>query len=222
VTALILNFFSTLPRNILRAFSGRNLLLHVLAVSATFVLVISGFDWIYCNATRPFAGYLFYAVILGWRVPILFPVVWYILGHIRKEPRAIYSAYATAQAALIGLLISSFYKAFTGRPSPRHSIDTGIDMSRVFHLGFLKGGVFYGWPSSHTTIAFAMALAVWTMYPGSKMMRGIALIYAFYIGIGVSMTIHWFSDFVAGAIMGTAIGITAGNSFKELMLPRKG
>ena len=29
------------------------------------------------------------------------------------------------------------------------------------------------------------------------------------------MTIHWFSDFVAGAIIGAAIGITVGTNFNE-------
>ena len=37
--------------------------------------------------------------------------------------------------------------------------------------------------------------------------------YALYIGIGVSMTIHWFSDFAAGAFIGTAIGAVVGKSF---------
>jgi len=41
-----------------------------------------------------------------------------------------------------------------------------------------------------------------------------ALAYAFYIGIAVSMTIHWFSDFVAGAIIGTVIGLVVGTSFR--------
>jgi membrane-associated phospholipid phosphatase len=215
VTALPRAFFSTLPRNILRSFWRRNLLWHMLAIGATFVIVSSDFDWIYFKATRPFAAYLFPAVIIGSRMPILFPVASYIIGAVRKDLRIIYSAYSTAQAALIGLLISSFYKAFTGRPSPRHAVSMLIDTSRVFRFGFMRGGVFWGWPSSHTTVAFAMAAALWRIYPASRAMRLIALLYAFYIGIGVSMTIHWFSDFVAGAIIGTFIGITVGNSFRK-------
>ena len=67
-------------------------------------------------------------------------------------------------------------------------------------------------------VAFAMAAAVWTLYPSSKVTRCVALLYALYIGVGVSMTIHWFSDFVAGAIIGTVIGMTVGNFFKERLL----
>jgi membrane-associated phospholipid phosphatase len=221
MTGLTGDFFYTLPRNILRSFSGRNLLWQVLAISATLVIVSSDFDWMYFEATRPFAGYLFPAVILGWRVPVVFPIISYIVGSVRKDQRAICAAYSTAQAAVIGLLISSFYKAFTGRPSPRHSVNILIDRSREFHFGFLKGGIFFGWPSSHTTVAFAMAAAIWTLYPNSKVTRCVALLYAFYIGVGVSMTIHWFSDFVAGAIIGATIGRTVGNVFKERLLPGK-
>lgn len=208
----------SLPRNILDAFRGRNALWHILAIGATLVIVISGLDWMYFKDTRPFAGYLFPAVILGWYVPIVFPIVSYIIGAARKDQRAIYAAYSAAQAALIGLLIAALYKAFTGRPGPRHSVSTLIDTSREFHFGILKGGVYYGWPSSHTTVAFAMASTVWQLYPNSKAMRYIVMLYALYIGVGVSMTIHWFSDFAAGAIIGAVIGATVGNVFKQHLL----
>jgi membrane-associated phospholipid phosphatase len=215
VSDLTRNFFSTLPRTISGSFRGRNLLWHILAIGVTWALVSSGFDWIYFKATRPFARYLFPAVILGWRVPLVFPIAAYIFGAMRKDLRTICSAFATAQAALIGLLVSSCYKAFTGRPGLRHSVLTMIDTSREFRFGFLKGGVFYGWPSSHTTVAFAMSATLWTLYPNSRVTRIVALFYALYIGIGVSMTIHWFSDFLAGSIIGTVIGVTVGAAFKE-------
>jgi hypothetical protein len=41
----------------------------------------------------------------------------------------------------------------------------------------------------------------------------VAILYAFYIGLGVSMTIHWYSDFVAGAIIGSVVGMVVGKSF---------
>ncbi len=209
-------FVSILPRNILRSFWGRNLLWHILAICATVVLVSSDFDWTYFKMTRPVAGYLFFAVFIGSGMPVLFPIGSYIVGLAGKDRRAVYSACSAAQAALIALFISSLYKAFTGRPGPMHSVSTLIDTSRVFRFGCLRGGIFWGWPSSHTTVAFAMALSVWTMYPRSKVTRLAALLYAFYIGLGVSMTIHWFSDFVAGSIIGTVIGTTVGKSFKAV------
>jgi membrane-associated phospholipid phosphatase len=215
MTDLTPDFFRTLPRNILRSFMGRNLLWHALAIGATAGLVISGFDWTYFRATRPLAPYLFPAVRLGWIMPVIVPILFHVTGSVLKDPRAVCCAYATAQAALIGLFVSLFYKAFTGRPGLRYSMRTLIDTSREFRFGFLRGGVFFGWPSSHTAVAFAVAAAIWTLYPGSKAMRFIALLYALYVGIGVSMTIHWFSDFVAGAIIGAVIGRTVGNAFEN-------
>ena|SRR5208282_3769001 len=218
MTNLTRDFFYLLPRNIIRSFWGRNLLWHILAIGITFIIVISGLDWLYFEHTRPFARYMFSAVILGWRMPVVFPIVAYVAGAIRKDQRAIYSAYSTVQATIIGLTIAASYKAFTGRPGLMLSRITLIDTSREFHFGFLRGGIFYGWPSSHTTVAFAMAAAVWALYPNSRATRCVAMLYALYIGVGVSMTIHWFSDFVAGAIVGAVIGITVGNAFNERLL----
>jgi membrane-associated phospholipid phosphatase len=215
MTDLAGDFFSTIPRNILRSFWGRNVLWHILAIGATWLIVSSGFDWLYFEKTRAFGRYLFPAVILGWLVPLVFPVVSYIAGAIRKDRRVVCSAYSAAQAAVIGLLIASFYKALTGRPGLRYAARNMVDTSREFRFGFLKGGVFFGWPSSHTTVAFAMAAAIWTLYPDSKVTRCAALLYALYVGVGVSMTIHWFSDFVAGAIIGAVIGLTVGKAFRD-------
>lgn len=212
---LVREFLHTLPHNILRSFWGRNLLWHLLAVIATAISVTSGFDWLYFKATRPFARYLFPAVFLGWIIPLVLPITLYVAGRIRRSRRAVFSAFSAAQAALIGLLISSFYKALTGRPGLRHAVHSMVDTSREFRFGFLKGGVFFGWPSSHTTVAFAMAAAVWSLYPQSRTTRCAASLYALYVGLGVSMTIHWFSDFIAGAIIGTVIGLTVGKVFLE-------
>jgi hypothetical protein len=58
-----------------------------------------------------------------------------------------------------------------------------------------------------------MAFTVFTLFRRNKYLGTGAIIYAFYIGIGVSMTIHWFSDFLAGAMIGTMIGLVVGKSF---------
>ena len=63
-----------------------------------------------------------------------------------------------------------------------------------------------------------MSAALWTMFPKSRVVRCVALLYACYIGVGVSMTIHWFSDFVAGAIFGAVIGVTVGKVFRERLV----
>ena len=88
------------------------------------------------------------------------------------------------------------------------------DSSHGFQLGFLKGGIFWGWPSSHATIAFAMSVCLITLFPKTKLMVALALIYALYVGLAVSVSIHWLSEFVAGAIIGSVIGRVVGASYR--------
>lgn len=209
-------FFATLPRNLIGCFKGRMLLWHLLAILLTFLLVTSGFDWLYFQSTRSprLWSLMFPAAPIGGLVPIVLPLLLIMSGFIVSHPRITLAGWAIGQAELIGSLISSAYKAFTGRVHPSMH-DTGADISQVFQFGLLRGGVFWGWPSSHTTIAFAMAVTVFMLVPKQRWLGWLALAYAGYIGLGASMTIHWFSDFAAGAIIGTVIGLVVGKSFSQ-------
>ena len=206
-------FLVTVPRNLVGCFQGRRLIWHVIAILLTFILVTSGFDWCYLLATRnpALSSWMWPAVGLGALLPLAVPLFLLVVGYIIENARAIRTGWAVGQAALLGSLISSTYKAFTGRVDPVHEVSA--DISQVFRFGFLRGGVFWGWPSSHTTIAFAMAVTVFMLYPKQRWLGWLALLYAFYVGIGVSMTIHWCSDFVAGAIIGSVIGSVVGKNF---------
>jgi membrane-associated phospholipid phosphatase len=206
-------FFTTLPRNLLGCFTGRRLIWHVIAILLTLILVLSGFDWRYFLATRNPAlrSWMWPAVGIGGLLPLALPLLLLAFGFLAKNTRTILTGWAVAQAEIIGALIVVAYKAFTGRAHPAHGV--GADISHVFHFGWLRGGVFWGWPSSHTTIAFAMAVTVFRLCPKQRWLGWLAILYAFYVGLGVSMTIHWFSDFVAGAIVGSVIGAVVGNSF---------
>jgi len=208
-------FLVTVPRNLMGCFKGRRIVWHIIAILLTFILVTSGFDWRYFLATRnpTLRSWLWPAVHIGGLLPIVLPLILFALGIIARNAMAVLAGWAVGQAALLGSLVSSAYKAVTGRVHPAHSV--GADISHAFHFGFLRGGVFWGWPSSHTTIAFAMAVTVFTLYPKQRWPGFVAILYAFYVGIGVSMTIHWFSDFVAGAIIGSVIGAVVGKSFGE-------
>lgn len=206
-------FFSTLPRNIIQCFTGRRIVWHVLAIVLTFGFVSSGFDWQYFQWTRSaqLHAWMFPAVHIGGLLPIVLPLALFAVGVLPGAGRIRLTAWAITQAEIIGGVIAAGYKALTGRAHPMHS---GIeDLTHVFKFGFLRGGVFWGWPSSHTTIAFAMASAVFTLVPKRRWIGCLAVAYAFYVGIGVSMTIHWFSDFVAGALIGSVVGAVVGRSF---------
>jgi membrane-associated phospholipid phosphatase len=209
------NFWEKIVRNLLQIFRGYNLIWHLLAITLTFIIVRSGFDWTYFRFFygTPLYRFLFSVGIIGALVPILLPLITYIIGKVKKNTILINTALALAQAAMLGSFISSAYKAFTGRAHPVAFADTPLDVTRIFEFGFWRAGIFWGWPSSHTTIAFAMSLTLIMLFPQSRKISLAAWVYAFFIGIGVSMTFHWFSDFVAGAIIGTVIGIVVGKSF---------
>ena len=217
--------FYRLPRNIITSFSGRNLGWHALAIVLTVAIVMSGGDWHYYQSTR---GEAFHrlarpAILLGGLVPIWGTLMLLLIGAVGKSQQIMTTAWALGQAAILGSVISSVYKAFTGRIPPPFARHFGAaatdraglaDTSHGFQFGLLKGGMFWGWPSSHTTIAFAMTVCLITLYPGNRKLFFCALAYALYIGLGVSVTIHWFSEFVAGAIIGSVIGMVVGRSFK--------
>jgi membrane-associated phospholipid phosphatase len=203
-------FFLTLPRNIIGCFRGRRIIWHAAAIALTFFLVMSGFDWRYFLATV-LRSWVFPAVPMGGLLPIVLPLLLLAIGLLARSGRIRLTGWAVGQAELIGALVAASYKALTGRIHPPHG--AGGDLSHIFRFGILRGGVFWGWPSSHTTVAFAMAFAIFTLWPKQRWLGYAAIIYSFYVGIGVSMTIHWFSDFVAGAMFGTVVGMVVGKSF---------
>ncbi|MGD0087519.1 MAG: phosphatase PAP2 family protein [Verrucomicrobiota bacterium] len=207
-------FLVTLPRNLIACFTGWRFVWHIIAILLTVILVMSGFDWRYFLVTRNPAlrSWMWPSVIIGGLLPIYLPLLLLAFGFLAKSTRTVLTGWAVAQAELLGALIVIAYKAFTGRAHPAHTV--GADLSYVFHFGFLRGGVFWGWPSSHTTIAFAMAVTVFTLHPKQWWLSLATILYAFYVGVGVSITIHWFSDFMAGAIVGSVIGTVVGKSFE--------
>ena len=206
-------FLSTLPRNLLDCFKGWRIIGHIVAIILTFILVTSGFDGLYFASTRNpiLRSCMFPAVVIGGLLPIALPLLLLAIGSMSRSARITLAGWAIGQAELIGAVVAAAYKAITGRAHPSHGI--GADLSHSFHFGLLRGGIFWGWPSSHTTIAFAMAVTLFRLFPTQRWLGSVAIAYALYIGIGVSMTIHWFSDFTAGAIIGTAIGAVVGKSF---------
>jgi membrane-associated phospholipid phosphatase len=208
-------FFSTLPRNILECFRGRMFVWHLAAIFLTLALVVSGFDWQYflCTRSPVLRSWLWPAVPIGGLLPMVLPLALLFLGVVARRSQARLLGWAVGQAEVIGGIIAAGYKAITGRAHPAHGV--GTDLTHDFKFGLLRGGMFWGWPSSHTTIAFAMAVTVYRLFPKQRWLGYLALSYAFYIGFGVSITIHWFSDFVAGALVGTVVGLVVGTKFSQ-------
>ncbi|MBX4189480.1 phosphatase PAP2 family protein [Candidatus Parcubacteria bacterium] len=207
-------FIKTLLPNILASYKGGRVWYHVAAILLTALVVSTGFDWEYFTLTSTsfIRALSFPGVLLGSFLSITIPLCIIAVGEMRQDEALSLKGWMVGQAAFIGLIISSTYKAFTGRIPPEFG---GVaDISRGFNFGFLRHGIFWGWPSSHTATAFALAVAFFIIFSKSKW-RWLVLIYALYVGLGVSTTIHWFSEFAAGALVGTAVGLAVGKSLED-------
>ena len=214
------DLFYRLDRHFLGSFTYNYGINHFVAAGATFGLVKSGSDWRWNNFAndRGLSNAGFISVGAGGLVPIIVPLGLYIYGRSVDSQKLQITGLALGQAAILSVTISSAYKAFTGRrpPDDRDVVRSKSDYSGDFKYGFLHRGAYEGWPSSHTMTAFAMATTLIELYPESKTIPTVSLIYASMIGLGVSTNIHWFSDAVGGALIGYSIGKAVGTGFRSL------
>ena len=204
-------------RETLRAlFSLRYLGWHVLAITLTFLIVTTGTDWAYFGFSRlpRIQSLAWPAALIGFFVPLLLPM--YFLSR-TGATRVL--GYAVVQAQVIGWCLSAFYKALTGRAHPPlPGVTLQGDLTHIFQFGILKGGVFWGWPSSHATVACALSAVVFILCK-KPWVRVLAVAYALYISLGASLSFHWLSDAVAGIIFGTLVGVLVARKFKTYTSP---
>jgi membrane-associated phospholipid phosphatase len=167
--------------------------------------------------------YIFPGIAIGGLVPILLPIFFFFFGAWKKDKVLQAWAGLLGQSAFLGWFTSSLIKSFTGRIQPNtHDLVTNISGS--FNFGFWEHGIFWGWPSSHTTVVFSVATAICiVLLKGEASLRSkiiifVVILFAFYVGVSVSVSIHWFSDFLMGVILGIAVGREVGNRFKNLLV----
>ena len=214
---LIERLYEGLGVHLERTFLGSNLLLHAGAIALTYFFVTEGWDWNFYKWTgQSSAGiqFAFTAAVVGIILPILIPVCLYLYGLMKRNASIKHVALVLMQAVIIALIVSCGYKALTGRVSPEYTVSFSKtsphtlhrDRSEMWRFGFMRGGVFDGWPSGHTTSAFAMVTAAALVSPRRKWLHIFLFVYAIYIGLGVGTTIHWLSDALAGALIGIAVG----------------
>ncbi len=207
-----------LKKTIATIYTPKNLVLQILACIITYLIVISGFDWFYFKMIQVsmLKPYLSPAVVIGGILPLFGLPLLCLYAKISKQNNLLKIVWSLSQSAGLAWCISSLYKAFTGRVQPLKTFtSTTLDASRNWNFGFLEHGIFWGWPSSHTTVAFAMAFTLIALYPTRRTVLVLALCYASYISAGVSVDIHWISECVAGVIFGTIIGSAVGRSFYQ-------
>src|SRR5574343_112245 len=214
------SFSKNVIGNTKRLLIGKNILYLAIAVVLSIVIVYSGLDWYYFSTFRNSLLFdiTFPAIAFGALIPVFGTLIYLLIALFRSDKNSINTSKALIQASILGYLTSTFLKVFTGRiEPPREYLQGMLDTSHGFNFGFLEHGIFWGWPSSHTTIAFAMMSVILIHYSRNKFIKFLAIFYAFYVGIGVSISIHWLSEFIVGAILGTLIGRIVGESFLEKM-----
>lgn len=208
-------FVHSIVQNFRSIWWGKNLLWHLVAIVLTATVVLSGMDWWFFTLTRSewFHPLVWAAGIGGFFTPILVPLVIYLYGEFKKRPDLMKMGMVAAQAALLAYLVSIMYKSVTGRMEPEFlTTYSMMDNSRAFNFGFLEHGVFWGWPSSHTAVAFAGAFAIIFMTRNVPA-RIVACVYAIGIGTGAAIGFHWLSDALAGAIFGILTASIVASSF---------
>lgn len=190
---------------------------HLIAIALTTVLVFTGFDWWYFLTTRSESlhNLVRIAGLGGLLVPILLPIILYVYGKKKKDGFSIRVAVGVAQATIISWIIVAAYKTFTGRTQPGFgSVSNTIDTSHNFQFGFFEHGIFWGWPSHHTVVAVAAATVLYLAFKRPSA-RFTAIVWAVIVAAGASVGFHWFSDVVAGAVVGIVVGVAVWRAVKN-------
>ncbi|MGE5458236.1 MAG: phosphatase PAP2 family protein [Methanococcaceae archaeon] len=218
-----IKIYSGLGNNIVNSFKGDNLYLHLAGITSTVLLVASSSDYHvhkffneheqYGMAARP--------VI---RVATYFPFViggsLYAYGKLNKDHQAVGASFAVLQSTVLAFTYNSLLKALTGRPNPNWRENNDMEgLSKTFRFGFWRGGIFWGWPSGHTSSTMAVVSALTNFYPDKTWLKIAGYSYTAYMIFAVSSlnrgSMHWFSDAVAAAFMSYAIGSTVGKFYRS-------
>lgn len=194
--------------------------MHGAAIVGTYLIVTSGFDWWYFVTldldVSKFYWFVYSGLLLGMFLPLAIPLLLWVTSAISHRTSYKTFGLALLESAFVGWLLSIAYKAFTGRIQPPYN--ALVDTSHSFNFGFMRHGVFWGWPSSHTTVAFATMTTLYFLLPKRyKWLGVIGLLYALYVGIAASIQAHWFSDFFAGVLFGLLVGVVVSKLHRDKM-----
>jgi len=209
-------------RNTLESHAGWTSLVHIGALGATSVLVQTGVDaqvqsWAASQDETVSFALGIPGLAGGALLPVLLPGGMYLFS---DDPDVIQGTSAASQSVILAFLANTLLKAVTGRTPPdrESSGDVSVEeRSRAFRPGFLRGGVFDGWPSGHSMVNMALAASLASYFDDSPWVQVSAYAWAAYVMASVTLGaqghVHWLSDAVAGGAMGFCIGWTIGHNF---------
>ncbi len=209
--------FHQLPQRLFLPYCGYLWVWHIVAAAVTAVFVFTGFDWWFFRQTR--SEFLLPLVMAGgiggMIMPIVVPIFLYVQGKKRRDEHLLRTAVAVTQATVIAWIIVAVYKVFTGRIQPDFLFTAdAATVSSGFQFGFFEHGIFWGWPSHHTVVAVAGATVLYLALKHPVVRFG-ALFWAGIVATGAAVGFHWFSDMVAGVIVGAVVGLAIWRDIKN-------
>lgn len=202
----------------------KNAPLHLGAVAITPVLISTGVDARVHTAFNGTDTYAFLpAVSAGYLAPFVIAGPLYAVGELNNDNESIGGAFAVIQTSIITLTTVSLLKSFTGRNPPDTSSDRSVQrQSRDFDFGFLNRGIYDGWPSGHMATITSIGTALIHYYPQKTWLKYVGVASMAYTLLAVSAEhrgqFHWFSDGVAGGLIGYSIGKTVGSNMRANVL----
>ncbi len=219
-----LSVFGNFGNNILHSFIGRNLDYQLAAVVVTPPIVSSDLDYRiehFFNQHPAYGKWADPVPYTGELLPFIAGGSLLAYAGLEHNDEVLGASFAVIQASIIELMDNIALKAITGRPAPNWRRHSSMDaLSEEFRFGFLRGGIWNGWPSGHTGATMAVVSALTSYYPHSTWLKiaGYGLVaYTMYAVSSVDRgSMHWFSDAVAGAFMAYAIGSTVGSYYRRV------
>ena len=217
--------FHDIGRNALHSVTYNYGINFVGAGLGTWGFIGSGADWkwrnlAYENEWMPKSGMPL--VYIGYTVPAVTPVAVYLTGLFIQDKKLQVTGLALTQSLALTLGMQTVLKMVTGRALP--GIVTELDHTRDSRtddfsgeFNWLSSNFIGGWPSGHTANAFSAAATISAIYHDNLAVQIGVWTYAALMGLGMSISVHWASDVFAGALIGYAIGRTAGKSFRRLL-----
>ena len=207
-----------LGHNMLLSAFGWPLGFHMLGGALTYKLSMENNDLMVARFAARNNGLAFNLVfgpgmLMGTVCPFLVPGYLYFIS----DNKSLNNTGAVAvQATAVAFLYNNILKAISGREHP-DAEDNTSERSRDFKWGFGRRGVFYGWPSGHSMTNAAMAMSIASYNRDNPLVVAGCTLYMGYIAtsmvLGAKGEAHWFSDAVAGTLMGASIGWYIGSVF---------
>jgi len=217
--------FTDIGQNVVTSYSGWNSVYHIGAMMITAVSVSTGIDAEILRlssrmdpAITSIIGHT--GLMIGYAAPIIAPATMYLISGGDSDLRS--ASYAVMQTVAVSFAAGNLLKAITGRTGPDPDYPDKNVLSRDFNFGFMHGGLHYGWPSGHLLVNTAMVTALAAYYPEKTWIRHMAWGYITFLSFSILIHdrggAHWFSDIVAGGLMGFTFGNTIGRNFRQYRL----